>query len=277
MILYYAIGGGLGHIVRAAKLKAFFKLGKEFMVFTASPTARKIFADAEIATVPISYQKDPQKLNQLVLSFITECRVTELWVDTFPFGILGELDLAAISTMVKIRYVARYVKWPAYQSKVKDLPALHEALVVDRLHPDQQEFIDKSCACQSFVDLSQVRLNRKAQTLKKYSGTWLIMHSGSDAELTTLKSYADDVAEAQGITPKFVVASQCQPDFEVEWHETDVPANIDLDSVDRIFTACGYNSMQELLPYKHKHCYIPFDRKYDDQYLRAKRDSEKLR
>jgi len=40
---------------------------------------------------------------------------------------------------------------------------------------------------------------------------------------------------------------------------------------DRIITACGFNSMRQTAPYRHKHHFLPFLRRLDDQYLPAAR------
>lgn len=50
-------------------------------------------------------------------SFHLKC--TQFWVDAFPFGILGELDLQAIASLCDPVHVARYVTWPAYQARLK--------------------------------------------------------------------------------------------------------------------------------------------------------------
>ena len=37
----------------------------------------------------------------------------------------------------------------------------------------------------------------------------------------------------------------------------------------KIYTAAGFNSIQELLPFKDKHIAIPLDKLYDDQFFRV--------
>jgi hypothetical protein len=41
-----------------------------------------------------------------------------------------------------------------------------------------------------------------------------------------------------------------------------------------IITGCGFNAMRQTLPYRERHRFIPFPRRYDDQFLRAARRRE---
>jgi hypothetical protein len=38
----------------------------------------------------------------------------------------------------------------------------------------------------------------------------------------------------------------------------------------RIFTACGFNSMKQTKEFSYKHHFLPFRRRFDNQFLRAK-------
>jgi hypothetical protein len=39
----------------------------------------------------------------------------------------------------------------------------------------------------------------------------------------------------------------------------------------RIVTACGFNVMRQTEPYRDRHTFLPFPRRYDDQFTRAAR------
>ena len=49
------------------------------------------------------------------------------------------------------------------------------------------------------------------------------------------------------------------------------PASVLFEQADKIFTACGFNAMQQTKDFRNKHHFIPFERRYDDQFERAKR------
>jgi hypothetical protein len=47
------------------------------------------------------------------------------------------------------------------------------------------------------------------------------------------------------------------------------PAYPCFEKVHKIVTACGFNSMLQTKAFRHKHVFIPFERRFDNQYLRA--------
>src|SRR5204863_8374139 len=88
LIVYYAMGGGLGHLTRA---RAFLHtLGREQAVIVAdSPFAgdRRVVGEFPVVTA------------------IPE---GDLILDTFPAGLFGEIEGGCVD------YVARYVRWDRY-------------------------------------------------------------------------------------------------------------------------------------------------------------------
>jgi len=100
---------------------------------------------------------------------------------------------------------------------------------------------------------------------------WLIVHTGHVEELQQLINYANDAAEIESIAPVFLIISQTDLILESPYYYFKYyPASDFYRFVDRIYTACGYNSMQQTLQYREIHFFIPFGRRYDDQFLRAK-------
>jgi hypothetical protein len=49
------------------------------------------------------------------------------------------------------------------------------------------------------------------------------------------------------------------------------PATPLLPLADRILTACGFNVMRQTAAYRQQHRFLPFPRRFDDQFLRAAR------
>ena len=56
------------------------------------------------------------------------------------------------------------------------------------------------------------------------------------------------------------------------FYQTNIyPASTLFESAERIFTACGFNAMKQTELFREKHFFIPFERRYDDQFKRAAR------
>lgn len=270
MILYYALGGGVGHIMRAARIARYYQLETSFQILTNSACASNLFPGCNILKLPDACIQNPQAISNHLQELLKQQSYQSFWVDTFPFGLFGELDISALTKLAPCHYVARYVKWPEYAGKLKTEGQFAEAHIVDFLHRDQQTFIHHRAN-----EVHNVVLDNSSTIPVKnagnYPGAWLILHSGNQEELDELVSYALDIAERENCQPKLIVASQHRPTSPVDTLISSIPHAVNLDSVARVISACGYNTMLELAPYRHKHHFMPFPRRYDDQFLRAAR------
>src|SRR4051812_38170870 len=93
MILYYAIGGGLGHLARARRVLTRLGLRDRAVILTA-------FAEPRITGgIPTITSADFTVYERII-------------VDAFPCGLLGELQ----DVGVPMDYVPRLLQWDAYAS-----------------------------------------------------------------------------------------------------------------------------------------------------------------
>jgi len=61
--------------------------------------------------------------------------------------------------------------------------------------------------------------------------------------------------------PKFIHIIEISNTLETE---------ILIEKAEKIFSGCGFNVMQQTHFYAHKHEFIPFERRFDDQFWRTK-------
>ncbi|MHB9110350.1 MAG: hypothetical protein ACYDCO_25120 [Armatimonadota bacterium] len=115
-ILYYAPGGGLGHATRAAAiLRRALRLGNpSLLAFVTTPHALPLDHEG----IPYHRPADlsPEGLRAEAEALIRECRLRVLAVDTFPFGITGELAellpaLDCRKVLVARRLQAQWAAW----------------------------------------------------------------------------------------------------------------------------------------------------------------------
>jgi len=283
MVLYYALGGGLGHLARAKKVLRALGID-QFVVVTAEPQVpNALFSPNELVIVPTAWSNSSEKLISFLADYIELNRVEQVFVDTFPLGIVGELWPGFDTLNIELVYVARYLNWPRYADAVElsgKLEALHfdKCLVVDHLHTQQIEFIDSCCESRQEQKLDHVHNPTDASGVSEETsdGKWLIAHSKPVNELSELLAYTRDIASIEGESPNFLVCTAvAKSDLSAEFYADDVeivshyPVSVLFDRASRLITACGYNIMNETVPYAGKHHFLPFARRYDDQFLRA--------
>ena len=103
-----------------------------------------------------------------------------------------------------------------------------------------------------------------------------MVHSEPHEETAELLAYARELAAAEGVDPRIALVTRTPPlDLPSSISVLDLyPAAALFPHAAMIVTGCGFNAMRQTLPYREKHRFIPFPRRYDDQFLRAARRRE---
>jgi hypothetical protein len=241
VILYYALGGGLGHLTRARKVLNALGLLDTAVLLTASRFARdpRVTGGLPVLPVPRGLGHDREAFRAWLEPVLREA--DELIVDSFPAGILGELSGMALPPA---RHVARRLRWDAYLERV-DGP-LPDYDVVYEVEPithalrglAQPLALPRSPVGEPLVDEPH----------------WLVVHSGPQPEIEAL------VARAEG-APRLVVVGP--------GHRDVYPVAPHLAHAERIVTAAGFNAVHEAAPWRERHTVVPFGRALDDQFARA--------
>jgi hypothetical protein len=278
MKLYYAMGGGLGHLTRGkALINTLGLLPKDFIVVTNSDYADKVFPDSKIEKLALDLYHKPEELKNKIIKLIHDYRIKQFFVDTFPMGMVGELSEIDEQNCL-FYYVARFLKWDVYIRELKTKPVIFEkTFVVEHLGIFQMEFIKKFSKKHEFLNNLQYPSNAKPDEIKNILNQfetmpWLIAHSGPFNEVECLYNYALDIAGIKNLNPPFLILTQIKEKLPANTiHQLDYyPASDFYKFCPFIFTACGFNSMKELTGFESKHYFIPFERRYDDQFWRAR-------
>ena len=240
MIVYYAVGGGLGHLARG--MRVIEKLGlRDAIIATASPYADRVCK---------SFLRVPRELDGDVAghrAWLRELRPDQIIADTFPGGIQGEL----CGLDVPIDYVARLLRWDAYRAAVPfELPRIGTTYVVEELtHSPFGNVV--------LLDLRPAEVEVVAE-----DDYWLVVHSGPDDEVRELVEFAKAFGKPKRL--------------EVVSHADVWPASTLFPAAAKIVTAAGFNVMLETEQWRAKHVVVPFARRYDDQFVRAARRKKRL-
>lgn len=285
-VLYYCMGGGLGHITR---FNAFCHTTQTQPVLLTNCAAeitgqiktfsgRCLFPDARDLSDKASLGKWLQKVLQ------TE-KPRKLIVDAFPGGILGELGALPELRDLECEYLARILNINRYLPRINGiLPKFSQIFRLEKLHDDHENLLNSLSATVSdltLVDPPAIRsegaeLEGIAKMLPKKF--WAIIHSGNDDEIEQLWQYARQTAELEGVNPGFVVVSPgAKPSFlpTSAMHFNIYPADLVMMRATRLFSAAGFNIMrqirhiQQIKHRKIRHEILPFPRALDDQFFRV--------
>jgi hypothetical protein len=272
-LIYYAIGGGLGHLVRARAFLHTLGLTSDAIVITASEFAydHRVVDGLQILRAPKGLQDDADDFQRWLSREIERQHADCLCVDAFPAGILGELcDFPA---QLEFWHVARLLRWAEYAPLIRGTaPRFARAWRLEPLRPEHQRFLDVQCDRIEDLELREVESVNAARGDEPY---WLIVHSGPQSEVAELIAYASEIRGAQGSAAALWVASPQAPapaQLPAYARVLDIfPAAAYFAGAQRIFSAAGFNIMRQTAPYRGKHSVLPMPRRFDDQFERARR------
>ena len=273
MLLYYALGGGLGHLVRARAFLHTLGLDAEATLFTSSRFAedRRVTGGLPVARVPASLDGDRAGLRGLLEETLAETRATRLVVDAFPAGLLGELAGWAPPAGLVLWHVARLLRWRRYAADASlRLPRTDVTFVVEELHAEHRRALE--AASRELRPLALV--DPPAPPPEPIEGRHvLVVHSGPDEETLDLVACARELAAAGGRGARVVLASPARPEAlpeDVECRDA-FPATGLFPAADRIVAAAGFNAVRQTEPFRARRFLVPYPRRFDDPFARAAR------
>jgi len=296
--LHYALGGGLGHLVRARAFLESRGLARDAVVLTASRYADdpRVLGGIAHERVPDGFQHDRVALREHLEKRIAAIAPARVIVDTFPCGILGELGAIERAACW---HLARRLRWDAYApltafvgatvgatlvatpaapvatevaptvARMAAPPRFERTFRLEPLADAHERFLREHS--DAIVDLD---LDEPAPPAPPIEGAyWVVVHSGPEAEVAELVAHAVERRAIERAAAPILVASPCAPRelppdcFALDMH----PAHALFARAERIVSAAGYNVMRQAAPYRHKHVVVPMPRRFDDQYERARR------
>lgn len=302
MIFYYAAGGGLGHLTRMRAVIHTLGVTEPLAVLTASPFAidKRVVGDTKTINIPQNFSSDVKAYKAWLHSVFAESLPTKVFLDTFPCGILGEFCDFDFPKSLELFHVARGLRWSEYSRLIKGTrPVFKATYLVEPLAEEQAEYLENHSQGVRFLELADPpsRLTQAEQDFiesfregfcSDLRPRWFIIHSGSFNEISELLAYAKAMSEQEQTSPRLILIAPEKielsdleningletPDarrpISIEQYDF-YPASELFPFADRIITACGFNAMRETEGFKDKHRFIPFARRFDNQFLRAAR------
>ena len=271
-IVYYALGGGLGHLVRARAFLHTLGLSRDAVVITASDAAhdRRVVGNLEIVFAPKSLEQDAAVFRAWLLRELDRFRPDCLCVDAFPAGILGELcDLPPLAC--ELWHVARLLRWDVYSALIAGTaPHFRRVFRVEPLLPAHRAWLDAHAVDSEDFELIDPPCEENVGAPDE--AYWLVVHSGPTNEVAELIAYADEIRSAESADVALWIASAAAPGkLPARTRVLDVhPAVPYFREAQRLFSAAGFNVMRQARDYRHKHMIMPMPRRFDAQFERVK-------
>jgi hypothetical protein len=274
--LYYAPGGGYGHVTRARRVLRALDLDRHATIVAGAAALADPRHAGGIPTiaVPPELERSVDRHRRWLETLVREQRAERLLVDTFPAGIHGELSELAVPGKLRLDYVGRLLRWDEYRHAVPAAPPIFQsAFTVEELTPPHAAFLEANSAEVVPLDLAPIAaldvLEGEPGITDPYS---LVVHSGPAAEVWELIDHCRTLHQLDDTAERIVVITSAGIDLPNDVARLDrFPASRLFAAATRIVSAAGFNVILESEPWRHKHHVVPFDRRFDDQYLRAAR------
>jgi hypothetical protein len=268
MILYYALGGGLGHLTRSLALiehaPETLKSQVRILVSTKSAHAAQRSFPCPVDRVPDRVMADAGGYEKYLTDYFKMHSFRCVVMDTFPFGLLGEMKYKMPHAPRVL--VGRYLRWEAYRAAcggVDDAAWPEDTVVIEQ----QDAVYDSELRNHGFVAMAPWPVSPiRPPDLPDPSAepACCIVHSGPPAEIDQLVHLA-----------KRVMAEKCIPGLPRVFTPENAlfPMERHLSGFTNIVTGAGYASCAAALVLKgHVQYHLnPFKRKFDDQNLRFER------
>ncbi len=268
MILYYALGGGLGHIARSFALvehapKSLKGRIRLLVSSKSSPAAEPGFP-CPVDRVPDTVMNDVGRYPRFLADYFKKHKFACIVVDTFPFGLLGEMKY--FMPDVPRILIGRYLRWDVYHDMCgTENGAIwpNDSIVIEEQEKVYDEILHRhSSVTKVCSPISAARPSDAPVTSARPALS--IVHSGSKAEMSRLMAEARRIMADNNIPgPPRVIT----PETKI------FPVERNLSGITDIVAGAGYASCAAALVLKGRvryHLY-PFRRRYDDQALRLKR------
>jgi hypothetical protein len=288
MILYYAIGGGLGHLTRMRAVAHTLGITEDVTILTASQAALdpRINGGFNVHLVPPELAESHTEYREWLHAAIDQIAPGTIFIDTFPAGIIGEFCDFTFPTDIPLIHIARLLRWKEYAAVLHgNAPRFTQTWCVEPLTGGHEHFLQSQSDRMDLLELVDPMATEVIEgTARLEPGgpggisdilhadnrpLWLVVHSGPAEEIEELLAYARERAALESSQPRIVLIS---PTVVSGVERFDLyPATPLFPLAERIITACGFNIMRQLAPWRTKQWFVPMPRRYDDQFLRGSR------
>ncbi|HSE97351.1 MAG TPA: hypothetical protein VLD57_03710, partial [Blastocatellia bacterium] len=198
MILYYALGGGLGHLTRARAVLHTLSIQDRVVILASSPFAKdaRVTGGREVILVPAESSSDPAGYRSWLAEQIERLSPSKILLDTFPAGIIGEFCDFSFSCCPELLHIARLLRWSDYSRQLRGAPPLLDlTYMIEPLAAEHEDYLRSHSVEVREISFDNIRENPSREALEAADRlkleeklVWLIVHSGPNEETLELVS-----------------------------------------------------------------------------------------
>ncbi len=273
-VLYYALGGGFGHLTRARAVMR--TLGFEAPVLCVAEPGRDGLLAQGPPRLPIPAEVAAERatLGAWLEALLHELQPRQLYLDAFPAGLFGEFCGMRLPARTELVHLARLLRWDRYRARLcGPAPRLHRVYRLEPLHADHAAWLRARTDALSDLELVYPVPAAPGWWENGQGGRahWLVVHAGAETEVNELLDYALETARVEACAAQITLICPSRPAQlpAAVRHLAVYPAAAAFAQADRIVSACGFNVMQETRALRQKHRFLPMPRALDDQFARA--------
>lgn len=271
MILYYALGGGLGHISRSFALISHAPKPLQprirLLISSKSAYVARPHSPCPVDEVPRWAMAGKGRYPQFLADHFKQHGFSCIVIDTFPFGLLGELKHAAPELPRVL--VGRYLRWGAYIDRCGETDDAVWPQVAVMIEQQQDEYLEQMERNGRVINapwpISLARLADAEGPAEKPA--CCVVHSGTPSETRRLMSAARNIMSGHRMAGPPELFTPEKGLFPLERHML---------RFSDIVTGAGYGSCAaaSVLNGRIRYHLHPFPRRFDDQTLRLRRLQE---
>lgn len=268
-LLYYAAGGGLGHITRALAILQALPQGsfpaRVLCSSRLSPLVREAAGPLPLDCPPEEILSSRRAYYRYLRDYLALYRVGILVLDCFPWGLIGEW--AELGEHIPRLLIARSLKWGAYRERLdsREGPPPRASLVLEPLEEEYHRLLkgwgDTALLADPVLPADFDVSETSPPSFKE--NRLLLVHSGSREEQHQLRDFAQQQAAERGLRDPLL--DTVFPDRNL------FPAHPLYREYRYIAAGGGYNmaaASSRALPGQSFFLH-PFPRRFDDQQARV--------
>ena len=272
--LIYALGGGWGHLTRAASLARIAQHRHRIRILTNSPYAMlvaKAMPALDLAVLDPSL--NAASARQQAVREIERANPECLIVDTFPRGLGGELT-GLLERMAAKRVLVHRDLDPRYEAEA-GLQAFVRRTYDLVLIPGEDEGGALSGLPAAVITQPWLICDPPANPRQLRGRCIVVCASGNVDELPWYGAVAACLRELHEDVNVCCVAPTCPPGCSPESWLEHWPAADLYPNADAVIGGAGYNTVHECVAYQVPLIARPWPRMYDRQWLRARRAAKR--
>lgn len=261
-LLYYAPGGGLGHLSRAVKVMQY--INAKGIIVTSPLPITPALPDG-ITHIAIDEQcQDVGSLAGWLQKQLRHFNINRLIVDSFPAGIFGELGIITLPEQRIL--VSRLLNWPVYQQGISAIPSYRQTWYCEWPAAEQEQALSHLTGTRYWLPLLATP---PEQDIEPHAGL-LIIHSNVDELPLLLPKHCS--LPVTLVTPPLSQLQHAQ--LELRWPQVQFIQQFPCDALGWHYQAvrcgAGFNLMSEYLQHPGAK-FIALPRRFDLQELRLQR------